>query len=68
MEVKLGTVPLDQWLAEVYRAEEGVLEWVGLRLVNQHSTQHPKGQALTLTCSPRAARVLAILLQQAGGA
>lgn len=68
MEVKLGTVPLDAWLAEVRRAEEEGREWVSLRLVNQHSAQVPKGQVFTLTLSPRAARALAMLLQQAGGA
>lgn len=68
MEVKLGTVPLDTWLAEVYRAEEGDREWVIIRLVNQHSAQVPKGQTVTLNLSARAARALAILLQQAGGA
>lgn len=68
MEVKLGTVPLDAWLAEVRRAEEEGREWVTIRLVNQHSAELPKGQVVTLSFSARAARALAMLLQQAGGA
>lgn len=64
MEVKLGTVPLDVWFAEVFRGEEGVTEYVKIRLSGRPGFP----EVPPIVCSPRAARALAILLQQAGGA